>query len=736
MEETAPEPSKGYQKKVTKEAPPAAKPKRDPSEYASPTAKKWPAMIEALEAGNVDAVKQMLEEGMNVNVLLAGVSPLMIAASKGHRDVAEVILQAGVNVNERGDDGGTALHVAAAEQAGTDIVELLMEYGVNVEAKNKAGKTALAIAEEKGHREIVRDIKSHLQQLKKDADEWAAFLNSPEGKPFKQSELLEKLDPLFKFWWTPAPALGIVGLLLGLLFHALLLAGAIGLVCGLLAGLSVFLWERSLRRYLERFGPLPPLNIRMVREKRKAGEPILTERGRQAPPAAEEAPDGTGSDSSETVVLGQEIETEADQGEPAERVAPPKPRKTIPYRKIAVIASSVAVLTAVVVALVLYREPLLKLYYAKKLAYKGIEFSERAFLEESSKNNEEAIDLFIRAGMPVDARDEKGQTALMIAAAKGQVNVINRILRQNKGTLNQFDKSGSTALMTAARQGREDVVRVLVEGGADVNFTVPNRDGVATALQAAANVSETSDKQAKVITYLVQKGADVKGKNKAGWFPLLFAAEQGRTDIAGLLIEKGASVNEADSRGVFPLMVAACTGNQGMIALLAEKGAEMKMTATDGQTPLMCAVQNDRKDAVKKLLEKGAAVNAERKGGETALTEATKAGNPDIVTLLLAGGADPSRGYLPEAFLGFKGRPLAIQVKNSRLRDVLQRIAGAAAQDGYVISLDSTGEQKITVKAKLPWNKVLVDLAKKNRLLLVVKDRNVFVTAVRQKVHR
>ena len=142
MENQSSGPSKGYQKQVKKDEthPPSKTKGSSHPDYSSPAAKKWPRFVEAIESGNAEAVKQFIEEGINVNVIRDGVTPLMIAASKGMKEIAEVILQAGVNINERSDDGSTALHKAAFEQADAGIVDLLMESGIDVEAKNKSGK--------------------------------------------------------------------------------------------------------------------------------------------------------------------------------------------------------------------------------------------------------------------------------------------------------------------------------------------------------------------------------------------------------------------------------------------------------------------------------------------------------------------------------------------------------------------------------------------------------------------
>ena len=513
--------------------------------------------------------------------------------------------------------------------------------------------------------------------------------------------------------------LGGAGLLLGYLIGVAVLTGIIGLAAGLLLGLAILFMEKKLRTYLDEIGPLPYLDIHIVREKRKAGEPITLEKTSR--PLSSEDTDERSVDVAS-----------ADQADDRVPVAPLRkggtsslkkrmPLNIVPY---AVVALIVVLLVG---AMIIKRTSLTHWYFATRLERSGLRFSSQDFLNEVSKNNEKAVDLFVKAGVDLDAANEKGQTALMLAAEKGHVRMLQTLAKLNAPSLNHADKSGNTALMAAARQGQENIVQALVESGADVNYTVPSSDGAATALQAALDTVDFKDEHMRVVQYLVQKGAHVKGRNKAGQFPLLFAVDHGHTEIAKVLIEHGADVNDADLKGNFALLTAACNGYPRLVTLLAEHGANMKMALPDGQTPLMCAVKAGQADTVKALLEKGAPVNAKTSNGIAALTEATRAGAVEVVQLLLAQGADPGNGYVPDSFLKLNGRTIAVNAKKVTIRGMLERIAKTASQDSYTIKFGALREQRTTFTTKGSWNKVLHELSTKSHFLLVVKERAVFV---------
>jgi ankyrin repeat protein len=728
MEEKVPGPVKGYQKQIKKEEKPV-KPSKPKGSYApSPTAQKWPALVEAIEHGNVDVVKKLIEEGINVNLSRNGITPLMLAASKGNTEIAEVVLQAGVNINAKDDDGCTALHKAAVDQAGTAIIELLMHSGIDAAAQNNAKKTALMLAEAAKHRDIVALMKKDQLKAEADSRDWKAFLDSPEGRPWKQKKLHETLESISKFIWLPPVALGGAGLLLGAIVHAVLLSAGIGITLGLLVSLTAFALQWKTGKYLDKLGPLPYLDINIVREKHKAGEKISV--GKKGKTSFAEELDSHASaegrhDRHLDTVLTDDEEDLARKGGPA---AAKGSASRSPVR-LGGAAAPVFAMVALLIAGLLFvgRGPIAKWYYEKKITNSGLAFSDQDFLTEVAKNNGEAVDLFLKAGMPVDAKNEKGQTSLMIAAEKGHVGILSKLAALDATQLTQTDAAGNTALMAAARQGKELSIKALMEKGADVNYVVPDVAGAATPLQAVLDVPDFTPAHMNVFNYLLQHGSSITEKNTAGRFPLLFAAEHGRADAAALLIEKGADVNSADLKGNFPLLLAAGSGNAGLVTLLLEKGAYLKMATPDGQTPLMRAAKEGRGDVVKVLLDRGAVVNTRAMDGSTALTAAARTGNVDMVRLLLEQGADPSRGYLPDPFMSLNGKEVVLNAKKSKLSEVVGRITKSAALDGYTITLTAKPELKITLQTKGAWNRVLAEVATNNALSLVVKDKAIFV---------
>ena len=72
----------------------------------------------------------------------------------------------------------------------------------------------------------------------------------------------------------------------------------------------------------------------------------------------------------------------------------------------------------------------------------------------------------IEAGADVNAKDQHGQTGLMVAAHKGHTDLV-RLLLNHGADLDHTAKFHLSALMLAVLSGRTEIVRALVDSGAD-----------------------------------------------------------------------------------------------------------------------------------------------------------------------------------------------------------------------------------------------------------------------------
>ena len=96
-------------------------------------------LYEAIAAGNVAVIEQLLAGGVQSTVTLFDGSPMLcVAASFGNIQVAKTLLQQGCNVDGVNTDGQTALHLACKED-NAQLVEILLDEGAAIDALDAAG---------------------------------------------------------------------------------------------------------------------------------------------------------------------------------------------------------------------------------------------------------------------------------------------------------------------------------------------------------------------------------------------------------------------------------------------------------------------------------------------------------------------------------------------------------------------------------------------------------------------
>lgn len=144
----------------------------------------------------------------------------------------------------------------------------------------------------------------------------------------------------------------------------------------------------------------------------------------------------------------------------------------------------------------------------------SVDYTPQAFIERAKQGDLQAVRLFLAAGMDPNARDEKGNTALMYAITENRVDLL-KVLLQAKPNVAQQNNGGGTALKWAAARGQLDTVRLLLDRGADAQTI---NETFVTAAEFA---------QLDVLHALLERGAKL---NEVGSKALLAAA--GSTDVA------------------------------------------------------------------------------------------------------------------------------------------------------------------------------------------------------------
>lgn len=173
-----------------------------------------------------------------------------------------------------------------------------------------------------------------------------------------------------------------------------------------------------------------------------------------------------------------------------------------------------------------------------------------------------AVEALFARGMDVNTTDPDGNTLLIIAARAKHTELAKRLL-QRQAALEARNRYGETALMLAAANGDQELVGAMVAQGAKVNLNGWN------PLIYAAWQGRT-----ETVKFLLDKGADIDAVSPSGISALMMAAREGHYDTVKLLLWEVANPNIKNDSGATALSWALKAGNTDIAELLKRAGAE------------------------------------------------------------------------------------------------------------------------------------------------------------------
>ena len=119
------------------------------------------ALYRAIRGDNIDVVRLLLEKipgPPSERAQYDNLSPLKHAALHGQTEITSLLLDAGSDLHAVSDTHETCLHLAASN-GHAETVELLLEHGINVNlAQYRDGRTALHLAAENGRADAVKAL--------------------------------------------------------------------------------------------------------------------------------------------------------------------------------------------------------------------------------------------------------------------------------------------------------------------------------------------------------------------------------------------------------------------------------------------------------------------------------------------------------------------------------------------------------------------------------------------------
>ncbi|MDA0966918.1 MAG: S8 family serine peptidase [Proteobacteria bacterium] len=117
-------------------------------------------IIEATELGNGEYVKNLIEQGVDINAVdKNGQTALMRAAAAGNDQMVAILITNGADIGLQDSKGNTALHYAAANDHAS-TTKMLINNGAIINITNRKGQTPLELAIKNGSVYAIRVIDS------------------------------------------------------------------------------------------------------------------------------------------------------------------------------------------------------------------------------------------------------------------------------------------------------------------------------------------------------------------------------------------------------------------------------------------------------------------------------------------------------------------------------------------------------------------------------------------------
>lgn len=319
------------------------------------------------------------------------------------------------------------------------------------------------------------------------------------------------------------------------------------------------------------------------------------------------------------------------------------------------------------------------------LEKRGVEVTEEALLRALSEGEVKVAEALLTLEVDPSATNDRGQTALMVAAGGLGSSVIPQLISVG-AEVETLDQEGNNALSYAVSGGNLEAVVRLLEGQAAPSHRLPDgsrlvsnaltEGKIATAwllLEGGASpLSQNGDgeslptiatrkNQPKMLAEIQRRGVKLASEMGEGDGLLHLAIEKEADEAFSYLLRQGLDVDQRNGKAEGVLHRVYQKGRHDLFGLLIEHGVDLGAVDSQGWPLLHLAVRDERGRLVEQLIKAGADVNQVSKdAGDavSALTIALRQDNFGLAELLLKSGAEAGdemyRATYRESELGFQ----------------------------------------------------------------------------------
>ncbi|XP_052256426.1 ankyrin-3-like [Dreissena polymorpha] len=354
-----------------------------------------------------------------------------------------------------------------------------------------------------------------------------------------------------------------------------------------------------------------------------------------------------------------------------------------------------------------------------------------------TKEGEKCAEMLLKSGADVNATKQNGETALHVAARSGQLHVLADLLEDGADPT-AFSQAGETPLHMAVRHCHLEVAREILQHVSNRKSKIdafmlvnqPNYEGetpvhYAAGLQKALAHDEFEDTD--IMRLLLEYNGDVNIHTKMTYETALhYAARSGNDDVMLEMVKHIGSkniqnaVNRQAKNGWSPLLVASEQGHLEVVKILLNHHARVDVfDEAHGKAALHLAAESGHDKVADILLWRKAYVNAKSKSGITPLHLAAQNGYNTLVTLLI----ETHKATIDALSLTQK-TPLHMAAQHGQLdvcSTLLKLKADANAVDEHVqtpLHLAAENDHSDVVKLFLKHRPELVTMANTNGMTI------------------
>ncbi|KAM9253823.1 ankyrin repeat and death domain-containing protein 1B [Dugong dugon] len=238
--------------------------------------------------------------------------------------------------------------------------------------------------------------------------------------------------------------------------------------------------------------------------------------------------------------------------------------------------------------------------------------------------------MLVKAGVDQRAKSQDGMNALHFAAQSNSMQIAEYLIQDlHLKDLNQPDEKGRKPFLLAAEKGHVEMIEKLIS----LNLYTSEKDKEGnTALHLAAKHGHSP-----AVQVLLTQWQEINETNENGETPFLLTVEGGHEECCKVLLAAGSDINIPNKLNVNAFQIATRNGHGSLVNFLLGENVHLHQKV---ESPLHLAVINNHITVVHSLLSAQHDIDILNQRQQTPLRVAAEIGNVEVVETLLKAGCD------------------------------------------------------------------------------------------------